>query len=63
MRLVFAGLIEYSERTLGVLMLRLRGLFNSAYRHRKTHVSAMLLRLQFGGGIEGRQGSVLSDDL
>lgn len=51
-RASFVGLIEYSGRTLGVLMLRLRGLFNSAYRHRKTHVSAMLLRLQFGGSVE-----------
>lgn len=58
-RLIFVGLIEYSERTLGVLMLRLKGLFNSAYRHRKTHVSAVLLRLQFGGGVEADRGLFL----
>lgn len=42
-----------------MLMLRLRGLFNSAYRHRKMHVSAMLLRLQFGGGGEADRGLFL----
>lgn len=57
--LVFVGLIAYSEKTLGVLMLRLRGLFNSANRHRKTHVSAVLLRLQFSRRVEPDGGLFL----
>lgn len=37
--LVLVGLIEYSEGTLCVLMLCLKGLFNSANRHKKACVS------------------------
>lgn len=40
-------------------MLRLRGLFNSAYRLSKAHVSAMLLRLRFGGSVGADRGLFL----
>lgn len=52
------GFIEYSEGTLYVLMLCLRGLFNSANRHEKA-VSAVLLRLQFTAGILSDEGGLL----
>ena len=56
------GLIEYSGGTLCVLMLCLRGLFNSANRHKKA-VSATLLRLHFTPGIHSDGGSAPSADL